>query len=110
MWSLRNPFYLSATRFTSQQQRRRGEEGGEKKKKKNLQVQAWHGEDEYRRRILATKALREASRVLYGTDSIRLRKNACDKEYTSLLLSGRRRWGNVHYLCNYELNKTLVMV
>lgn len=30
-------------------------EGG-KRKKKNLQVQAWCGEDEYHRRILATKA------------------------------------------------------
>lgn len=66
MWSLRNPFYLSATRFTTQRQRRGGEEGGKKeKKKKNLQVQAWRGEDEYHRRILSTKALRGATRVLY---------------------------------------------
>ena len=35
-----------------------------KKKKKNLQVQAWCGEDEYHRRILATKKLRRATRVL----------------------------------------------
>lgn len=45
------------------EKRRRG--GRKKKKKKNLQVQAWRGEDEYHRRILSTKALRGATRVLY---------------------------------------------
>lgn len=59
MWSALNPFYLSATRFMIRQQRRRGEERGEKKK--TLQVQAWCGRDEYRRRILATKAFKRSN-------------------------------------------------
>lgn len=72
MWSARNPFYLSATRFL----RPSGREEEEKKKKredeeeekKNLQVQAWRGEDEYHRRILATKGAQEQL-VCFTTES-----------------------------------------
>lgn len=35
-----------------------------KEKKKNMQVQAWCGEDEYRRRILPTKTHRQATAIL----------------------------------------------
>lgn len=134
MWSPHNPFYLSATRFTTQRHRRRGEEGRKKKKKKKkLQVQAWRGEDEYHSRILATKALRRATRVLYlstardtgARESWRSRNVSvwvcvtrnilcsysslqyvcspkCALKDRSMVSGG---WGNVRYLCNYELNR-----
>lgn len=123
MWSLRNPFYLSATRFTTQRQRRGGEEGGKKeKKKKNLQVQAWRGEDEYHRRILSTKALRGATRVLYLLTAKTQEQergmwtSGCVRQEIHFVLTVAQMciqrqiqslmgWGNVCYLCNYELNR-----
>lgn len=45
------------------EKKRRG--GSEKKEEKNLQVQTWRGQDEYHRRILATKAFSGATCVLY---------------------------------------------
>lgn len=59
------------------EKRRRG--GRVEKKKKNMQVQAWRGEDEYRRRILPTKTHRQATGIfnLFNSKDARVEREEC---------------------------------
>lgn len=117
MWSARNPFYLSATRFMIRQQRRRGEERGKKKKpcKSRPGVAGMNTAGEF----LRQRRSRGATRVLYlltaetresGTLSRFVWREICFLTLACAPLNLRsknalRGWGEVCYLCNCELKR-----